>query len=53
MEPRKAVPMKNFALEYENDCEEEVNLTPQDRIGNIDWWKCGRECKLMVRYCFG
>ena len=27
-----------------------INLTPQDRIGNIDWWKCGCECKLMTTF---
>ena len=28
----------------ENNGEEEINLTPQDRIGNIDQCECGREC---------
>ena len=27
-----------------NNGEEEINLTPQDRIGNIDQCECGREC---------
>ena len=36
MEPRKAIPKKHFVSEKENNCEEEINLTPQDRIGNID-----------------
>ena len=37
MEPRKAIRKKHFVLEEENNCEEEINLTPQDRIGNTDW----------------
>ena len=36
MEPCKAIPKKPFVPEKENNCEEENNLTPQDRIGNID-----------------
>ena len=30
MEPRKAIPKKYFALEKENNCQEEINLTRQD-----------------------
>ena len=30
MEPRKAIPKKDFVLEKENNCEEEINLTRQD-----------------------
>ena len=30
MEPRKAIPRKDFVLEKENNCEEEINLTRQD-----------------------
>ena len=37
VEPQKAITKKPFASEEENNCEEEINLTPQDRIGNIDW----------------
>ena len=37
MEPRKAIRKKHFVLEEQNNCEEEINLTPQDRIGNTDW----------------
>ena len=44
MEPCKAIPKKPFALEEENNCEEEITLTAQDRIGNIDWCKCVCEC---------
>ena len=36
MEPRKAIPKKYFVSEKENTCEEEINLTRQDRISNID-----------------
>ena len=49
MEPRKAIPKKPF-VSKENNCEEEINFTPQDRIGNIDWCKCGCECKLMTKF---
>ena len=35
MEPRKAIPKKHFVLEEKNNCEEEINSTPHDRIGNI------------------
>ena len=37
MEPPKAIPKKLFVSEEENNCKEEINLTPQNRIGNIDW----------------
>ena len=51
MEPRKAVPKKPLVWEEEeNNCKEEINLTPQDRIGNIDWCKYGCESKLMVAF---
>ena len=50
MEPHKASPKKLFVLEEENNCEEEINLTSQDRIGNSDWCKCGCECKLMATF---
>ena len=36
VEPRKAIPKKYFVSEEQNNCEEEINLTPKDRIGNID-----------------
>ena len=36
MEPHKATPKKYFVSEEENDCEEEINLTPHGRISNID-----------------
>ena len=29
-----------------NNCEEEINLTPQDRIGNIELCKSGCGCKV-------
>ena len=42
-------------MEEEYNCEEEINLTPQDTINNMDWCKCRCECKLMVTFvaCFG
>ena len=40
MEPRRAIPKKLVASEEENNWEEEINLTPQDRIGNIDCYNC-------------
>ena len=39
MEPCNAIPKKHFVSEEENNCQREINLTPQDRIGNIDWCK--------------
>ena len=41
---------KTFVPEEENNCEVEINLTPQDRIANIDWCKCGCECKPMATF---
>ena len=35
--PRKAIPKMHLVSEKESNCEEEINLTPQDRTGNIDW----------------
>ena len=37
MEPCKAVPKKLFVSEEESNCEGEISLTPQDKIGNINW----------------
>ena len=37
MEPPKAIPKKLFVSEEENDCKEEINLTLQNKIGNINW----------------
>ena len=45
MEPCNAIPKKHFVSEEENNCQREINLTPQDRIGNIDWCKWWYECK--------
>ena len=50
MEPRKAIPKKSFVSEEENNYEEEINLTSQDRIGNIDW--CRRECEFKLMATF-
>ena len=36
MEPCKSIPKKNFVSEEENNNKEEINLSPQDRISNID-----------------
>ena len=49
MESRKDIPKKIFVSEEENNCKEEINLTPQDRIGNIDC-KLGCECKPMATF---
>ena len=35
-EPHKAIPKKYFVLARGYNCEEEINLTQQDRIGNIN-----------------
>ena len=32
MEPPKAIPKKLFVSEEENNCKEEINLTPQNRL---------------------
>ena len=37
MEPRKAIPKKHFVSKEENNCKEEIHLTPQDRISNTNW----------------
>ena len=50
MQPRKAIPKKTFVFEKENNCKGEINSTPQDRIGNIDWCKCGCKCKLIAAF---
>ena len=40
--------------EEKNNYQEEINFTLQGRVGNIDWFKCGCECKLIVTFteCF-
>ena len=40
MEPRKAISKKPFVSKEKSNHEEEINLTPQGRIGNINWCKC-------------
>ena len=50
MEPYKDIPKKNFALEEENKRQQKINLAPLDRIVNIDWRKCGCECKTMAAF---
>ena len=35
-ESRKAITKKHFVSEAESNCEQEINLTQQDRIGKID-----------------
>ena len=50
MKPRKAISKKPFVSEEQNSCEEEINLIPQERIGNIDWCKCGCEFKLIATF---
>ena len=44
MEPCKVIPKKLFVSKEQNNCEEEISLTPQDRIDDIDWCKCVWEC---------
>ena len=44
MEPCKAIPKKRFVSKEQNNCEEKISLTPQDRSGDIDWCKCVWEC---------
>ena len=44
MEPRKAIPEKDFVLE------EEINLTIHYRINNTDWCKCEHQCKPMTTF---
>ena len=41
MEPCKAISEKPSVSEEKNHSEEEINLTPQDRIAIIDRCKCG------------
>ena len=41
---------KNILYWKKKITEEETNLTPQDRIANIDWCKCGCECKPMATF---
>ena len=36
IEPREVILKKYFVSQEENNCEEESNLIPQNRIGNID-----------------
>ena len=50
MEPHKAIPKKPFLSEEENNGKEQINLTSQDAIRNIDWYKCGCECVLMATF---
>ena len=37
-------------LYRKNNCEKEINLAPQERIGNIDWCKCGWKSKPMATF---
>ena len=52
MEPRNATKW-HFVLEEEYNCEEEINLAPQDTTNNMDWCKCRRECKLVATFIEG
>ena len=49
MEPCKAITKKHFVSEEESN-REEVTLTPQDRISNINWCECGYECKPIITF---
>ena len=44
MEPRKAIPKKDFVLE------EEINLIVHYRISNTNWCKCKHECKPVTTF---
>ena len=48
METRKAITKKHFVSVKKNNCEEEINLRPQDRPSNIDQCKCGCEYNTMM-----
>ena len=48
MELLNTIPKQHFVSKEENKYEKEINLTPQDRTGNIDCCKCGCECKPMA-----
>ena len=50
MESRIAIPKKAFVSEEENYCDEEISFTQQDRIGNINWCKCGCDRKPMETF---
>ena len=50
MEPHQAIPKKHFVSEKQHNCGKEINLTPQERIGNIDWCKCGCKSKPMATF---
>ena len=41
---------EHFESGEESKCEEEIDLTPQDRIVIIDWCKCRCECKNQWRH---
>ena len=41
---------EHFESGEESKCEEEIDLTPQDRIVIIDWCKCRCECKSMATF---
>ena len=47
---KKYVQKKYFESKEEKGCGEEINLTPQDRIANIDWCKCRCEYKPMATF---
>ena len=34
-----------YMITRRNNCEEKTNLTSENRLDNIDWCKCGCECK--------
>ena len=50
MKPLKTILKKPFVWEERDNCDEETNLKPQYKIGNIDWCKCVCECKLIAAF---
>ena len=50
VKPCKAIPKKPFVPEEENNCEKDINLLLEDKIGNINWCKWGCGCKLMATF---
>ena len=47
---KKYAQKKHFVLEKINNCEEEINSKPQERIANIDLCRCGCKCKPMATF---
>ena len=50
IEPCNVIPKKYVGLEEEGNRKEEIKLSPQNSIANIDWCKCGYECKSVSKF---